>query len=256
MRAAALALPFVLALVLLVPGVLAQTNGPLIVTVTGPTGVAPGAKILYNITMSGGPTGNVSYTVTWYLTGANTSGGSPLPAAPGHTTANVTSLQINITAPSVQGDINLVAMAVASEPGLSPENYTTSYAITVISPIVLSATFHNGGSTLAANITVRWYIDGALVGTSKIAQIAPNADATVSFNYLPVGLSDGQHTVTATADLDHDGVINPARGEVATSTVFYNQPSPPATGWVVLLGIGIFIPVFIGVVAIRRRGQR
>ena len=51
-------------------------------------------------------------------------------------------------------------------------------------------------------------------------------------------------------------MINPARGELVTSTIFYNQVEPTAPGWAFLLGIGIFIPVFLGVVALRRRGER
>ena len=111
-------------------------------------------------------------------------------------------------------------------------------------------------TTAALNVTVSWYVDKALVGTSTIAQIAANSDATVTFDYLPAGLSAGPHTVMVTADLDHDGVINQARGEVATSTLFYNQAVPPAPGWIILVGLAVFLPVLLGMVALRRRGQR
>lgn len=255
-RRLALALPLLVVFALLVPGALAQANGPLIATIAGAPGVAPAQGADYNVTMTGGPTGVVNYSLSYYITGANVSGGSPQSTNPGHVAGNETTFQVNITAPSVEGEITLVVTVVATEYGGTSENTTSSFAITVIKPVVLTATFHNSGTTTAVNVTVRWYVDGALVGTSLIKQIAANADATVTYNYLPVGLSAGQHTVTVTADLDHDGIVNAARGEVSTSTLFYNQVTPPATGWIVLLGIGIFIPVFLGVVAIRRRGQR
>ena len=140
--------------------------------------------------------------------------------------------------------------------GGTPANTTVTYAIAVLQPVVLSATFHNSGTTAALNVTVSWYVDKALVGTSTIAQIAANSDATVTFDYLPAGLSAGPHTVMVTADLDHDGVINQARGEVATSTLFYNQAVPPAPGWIILVGLAVFLPVLLGMVALRRRGQR
>ncbi len=254
-RALAL-VPLVLVLAVLLPGAFAQSTGPLIATVTGPAALAPAQTAVYNVTASGGPVGKVSYTVVYYVTGSNTSGASPLKASPGRASGNQTTLRLNVTAPGTAQTLTLVATLTATEPGTPAENTTTSFTITVVAAITLTATFHNAGTTSALNVTVRWYIDNVLVGTSVLKQIAANADATVTFNYLPADLSAGQHTVAATADLDHDGVINPARGEVQTSTIFYNQSAPPASGWLALLAIGVFFPVFLGVVALRRRGQR
>lgn len=255
-RLAPALLLILLALVVVAPAARAQTTGPLIATVTGPMALAPVQAVTYNVTLVGGPTGNVSYAVTYYLTGDNTTGGSPLQASPGRATTNKTIQQLNVTSPTAEGSITLIVTVAASESGVPAENATTSFPITVVKAVVLSATFHNSSSTVAQNVTVRWYIDNVLVGTNLIKQIGANADATVTYNYLPAGLSQGEHTVTVTADLDHDGTINPAKGEVQSSTIFYNQTPPPATGWLILLGIGVFIPVFIGVVAVRRRGQR
>jgi uncharacterized membrane protein len=249
-------LPVLFVALALLPGVLGQSGGPLIATVTGPAALAPAQTASYNITLAGGPTGNVNYSITYYLTGTNTSGAFPLPANPGRASGNKTLQHVNVTAPGTAQTITLTVSVTATEAGGIPENTTTTFPITVVAPVTLTATFHNGGTTVALNVTVRWYIDSVLVGTSLIRQIGANADATVTFNYLPANLAPGQHTVTATADLDHDGTINPARGEVQTSTLFYNQQTPPASGWLALLGIGIFIPVFLGVVAVRRRGQR
>lgn len=240
---------------LLVPAVRADTGGPLLASLGGPDALAPGAAAKYNLTISGGPSGSVNYTVSYYLTGANTTGGSPPKATPGTARGTNGTFRLNITAPSVEGTVTLVANVSASAGGTA-ENTTASKLITVIKPIVLTATFHNSSNTVALNVTVRWYIDNVLVGTTTLQQVGANADGTATFDYLPVGLSAGQHTVTVTADLDHDGVIDPARGEVATSSIFYEQAAPLATGWILLLGMGIFLPVFIGVVAFRRRRQR
>ncbi len=251
------ALLLVLVAAALLPGAFAQSNGPLIASIAGSQALAPAQNAFYNVTVQGGPVGtNVNYTVLWWITGANTTGANPLAASPGRTVSNKTTIEINITAPGIEEDITLTVSVDAVE-GVSPGvNTTASFPITIMKPLILSATFHNAGTTAALNVTVRWYVDNNLAGTSLIKQIAANGDATVTYNYLPIGLAQGQHTVTATADLDHDGVINPARGEVATSTIFYNQSAPLATGWVLLLGIGVFIPVFLVVVAVRRRGER
>ena len=243
-------------LAVLLAGTASAAGGPLLVSVNGPTALAPAQITKYNVTAEGGPTGNVSYAVVYYISGTNTTGGSPVSSSPGRTSGNRTTFQINITAPTLEQSLTLVVTLEATPKGGVAENVTTSYEITVIKPIVLTATFHNGATTSATNVTVRWYVDGALVGTTVIRQIAANADATASFDYLPVGLAAGQHSVRVEADLDRDGIIDPSRGEVVTSTVFYSQVQAPATGWTVLVGIGIFIPVFLAVVALRRRGQR
>ena len=252
---------FLLALVLLAVVAAALTasaaaSGPLIFNLEGPTAIAPGQNAVFNVTASGGPDGNVTYSVIYYIRGTNTSGGAPLAASPGRTSGNRTTLQINVTAPTLDQTLTLVVTLDATPQGGVTQNVTRTFSITVVKPITLSATFHNGGTTTAVNITVRWYVDGALVGTSLIRQITSNADSTATFDYLPVGLSAGEHTLRVEADLDHNNVIDPAKGEVVTSTIFYSQVSQPATGWTILLGIGVFIPVFLGVVALRRRGQR
>ncbi len=234
----------------------AATGGPLFFELAGPTALAPGQTASFNVTASGGPSGNVTYSVVYYIKGTNTSGGSPLAASPGRRSGNRTTLQINMTAPTLEQTLTLVVTLDATPQAGAAENVTRTFSIAVIKPIVLTATFHNGGTTSAVNITVRWYVDGALIGTSFIMQIASNADSTVTFNYLPVGLAAGEHTLRVEADLDHDNVIDASKGEVVTSTIFYSQVQEPATGWTILLGIGVFVPVFIGVVALRRRGQR
>lgn len=230
--------------------------GPLLLTVTGPTALAPKQTAAYNVTGSGGPTGNVTYTVTYFISGSNVTGGNPAAASPGRATGNRTVYQVNITAPATEQDLILTVTLSAAPKGGTPEEVTITYPISVVKPINLSATFHNASTVAAVNITVLWLVDGTLAGKTSIKRIAANGDATATFEYLPVGLAAGQHTLQVEADLDHDGIIDPAKGEVVTSTLFYTQVQQPSTGWTVLFGIGIFIPVFLGVVALRRRGQR
>lgn len=256
MRRLALALLAFALVAGLLPAAVAAAAGPLEASVTGPTALAPSQTAVYNVTITGGPTLNVTYTVSYFIKGTNTTGGNPIQTSPGTRSGNGTLFQVNVTAPTAEQTLTLTVQVVAAPKGAAAENVTTTLTVTVIKGIVLSATFHNSGTTAAVNVTVRWSIDGNFVGTSLLKQIGANADATVTFTYLPVGLSPGQHTLTVSADLDHDGVIEPGRGEVITTTIFYSQVQSPAPGWAILLGIGVFIPVFLGVVAFRRRGER
>ena len=57
------------------------------------------------------------------------------------------------------------------------------------------------------------------------------------------------------ADLDRNGVIDPARGEVVVSSLFYRGSAPLSTGWTVLIGIAVFVPVLIVTIGLRRRQQ-
>ena len=246
LRAPLAALPLLLVLAVLVAGtVTAQSS--LTGQVSGPAALAPSQSAMYNLSISGGPSGVVNYTATYYITGSNTTGGSPLSSSPISAKNTLRTFHLNITAPSIAQTITLVVKIEAAGTGSPAENTTLEYSIVVIQPIVLSATFHNGSPTAAVNVTVQWYIDNALVGTTLLSKIAGNADSTVSYNYLPLSLSAGEHTVRVEANL--------AGGQVVTSTLFYNQVQPTAPGWAILLGIAIFVLVFMLVVALRRRGQ-
>ncbi|TLZ98136.1 MAG: hypothetical protein E6J97_07505 [Methanobacteriota archaeon] len=218
-------------------------QGPIFGTITGPNALAPSQVSAYNLTINGGPTGTVTYTVRWHLASA---------ASPTTTTGNRTTFTLNVTAPPTEGAVTLVVQ-IASLTGSTYENTTAEKAISIITPIVLSATFRNDGTTAAVNVTVRFYVDGALAGTRKIARLNPGAQVTETFNYLPSGLQPGTHQIRVEADLDGNGIIDPAKGEAVVTSLFYRGTAPLSTAWTVLIGIGVFVPVMLLTVALRRR---
>ncbi len=230
----------------------AAAQGPIYGTITGPNALAPGQVSAYNLTINGGPTGAVTYTVRWYVTGPNVAGGLPNAASPTSTTGNRTTFRLNLTAPPAEQTMTLVVQ-ISSAVGSTYENTTAEKSIVVITPIVLSATFRNDGTTAAVNVTVRFYVDGALAGTEKIARLNPGAQVTETFNYLPTGLQPGTHQVRVEADLDGNGVIDPAKGETVVSSLFYRGTAPLSTAWTVLIGIAVFFPVLLVTAALRRR---
>jgi len=226
----------------------AAAQGPIFGTITGPPALAPSQVSAYNLTINGGPTGAVTYTVRWHLNG----GGLPTAASPTTTTGNRTTFTLNVTAPPTEGTVTLVVQ-VASLAGSTYENTTAEKAISIITPIVLSATFRNDGTTAAVNVTVRFYVDGALAGIRKIARLNPGAQVTETFAYLPSGLQPGTHQVRVEADLDGNGIIDPAKGEAVATSLFYRGTAPLSTAWTVLIGIGVFVPVMLLTIALRRR---
>jgi len=226
----------------------AAAQGPIFGTITGPPALAPSQVSAYNLTINGGPSGAVTYTVRWHLNG----GGLPSAASPTTTTGNRTAFTLNVTAPPTEGTVTLVVQ-IASLAGSTYENTTKEKAISIITPIVLSATFRNDGTTAAVNVTVRFYVDGAFAGTRKIARLNPGAQVTETFNYLPSGLQPGTHQVRVEADLDGNGIIDPAKGEAVVTSLFYRGTAPLSTAWTVLIGIGVFVPVMFLTIALRRR---
>ncbi len=229
-------------------------QGPIFATIVDPRAAAVDSPTSYNISIAGGPTGSVNYTVTWYLTGPDLAGGAPLESSPATLSGTEPTFRMNITAPSKEETITLF-VKISARSGATFENTTVEQPIVVVTPIVLGASFRNDASTAALNVTVRFYVDDASVGSRTIAKIAPNAVASTSFNYLPAGLAPGTHRVRVEADLDGNGVIDAARGEVVASDLFYKGTAGLSTGWTVLIGIAIFVPVFLLTVALRRRGR-
>lgn len=257
MRPAPCLVAILLAAVLLAPFAAGPAGAQTIaVSLDGPPAMAPSQVAQYNVTILGAPAAAVDYTVTHWISGSSTTGGSPLQNTPGRITGNRTAFQVNVTAPQAEQTLTLHVQVSGKTPQGEDLNATAEAPIVVIRAIVLTATFHNGSTTAALNVTVRVYVDDALVGRTKIARIGPNADATVSHNYLPVGLQAGSHSVRLEADLNGNGVIEPSLGEIQVSDLFYEGVTPPSAGWSLLLGIAISIPVFLGVVAFRRRRQR
>lgn len=224
--------------------------------VDGPRALAPNQAGQYNVTILGAPAEAVNYTVRYWITGTNLTGGKPPSNDTGLSTGVSTVHSMNITAPQAEQTITLIVQVSGNLASGSELNSTAEIAIVVVRPIVLTATFHNGASTAALNVTVRIRVDDALVGTTKIARIGANADASLTYNYLPVGLQPGEHSVRMEADLNGNGIIESSLGEVVLSDFFYEGVSPPSAGWSLVLGMAVFVPVFLGIVAYRRRSQR
>src|SRR5437899_11776033 len=86
----------------------AAAQGPIYGTIAGPNALAPSQVSAYNLTIGGGPTGAVTYTVSWYLTGPNVAGGKPSASQPMTATGHRTTFSLHVTAPPAEHTMALV----------------------------------------------------------------------------------------------------------------------------------------------------
>lgn len=226
--------------------------------ISGPKSLAPGANAFYKLNASGGPAegGAGNYSVSYYLTGKDLTGGLPQASAPKTGTNPNGTFSLNVTAPQPEEQITLVVVLNSSIEGGAYEKTTLTYPITVVAAIVLTATFANDGPAAAVNVPVTFYVDGVLVGRTNISRIEPGATGTATLSFLPAGLAAGQHTVRVEADLNKNGVIEPDKGEVVFVDVFYKQGFQLTWPWAVLIiGIMVFITAMLILRARSRRGR-
>src|SRR2546426_9470382 len=78
----------------------ASAIGPIFATISGPTAAAVSTVTIYNLSISGGPSGPVNYTVTWHITGSDITGGLPLLSNPTSASGTSPTFKLNITTPS------------------------------------------------------------------------------------------------------------------------------------------------------------
>ncbi len=248
----ALAVLAVLASALSVPTARAQ---PVAAVISGPTAVAPSSVHEYTVTVSGGPAVHApnggTFSIEYVVQGDNTVGADPVVPRP---LANAQGkFFLNITAPSAEGVVQLYVKAKSSNITAN-ETTETRLSIYVALPVELRATLRNLGAATATNVTVLFYVDDKLVGNTTVARIEAGASLDVNVTYIPVGLADGQHTVKVTADLDHDGKIEPERGELLQSDFFYKSEHSIVPA--ILGSITVFILVILVFVLLAIRRQR
>ena len=234
------------------PSTRAQTE--LVANLRGPDGVAPGSLNSYFVNATGGPGSEIggNFSVRFYITGADLAGGLPLETAPRTEFGGTGPFRLNITAPTRETLITLVAL-VNSSNGPDFEATTLTKAITVITPIVLTARFVNNGAAAATNVPVKFYVDGTFVGYANLTRIEPGATGTATFKYFPIRLALGQHSVRAEADLNRNGVIEQDKGEVAILDVFHKKELDLSWGVTITIVAAIVSVTFLVVRALRRR---
>src|SRR5256886_17219781 len=83
-------------------------QGPIYATITGPPAAAASTETIYNLSINGGPTSSVNYTVKWYITGFDIAGGLPIASNPRSGSGTTPVFMLNLTAPSQAQYITVV----------------------------------------------------------------------------------------------------------------------------------------------------
>jgi len=227
----------------------AAAADPVAGTVEGPPALAPGAASPYYVNVTGGPASEGgNFTLKYYLTGTDLTGALPTQSSPGSSQNATGRFRFNVTAPQKEQVVTLI-VEVNSTHGARFERTTLSRAITIVTPVVLTATFSNKGGSAAVDVPVRFYVDGTLVGSTNISRIEPQATGTATLTWLPVGLAYGTHSVRVEADLNRNNVIEPDKGEVAVLDVFYKKQPDLSWGWA---GAIMAVTILLTILVVRR----
>lgn len=235
----------------------AMGQGPVATTVEGPEAVAPGALVQYNVTITGGPLGeNRTYKVTWFLRGTDLTGAEPVEDSPRELTSATRDFTINVTAPQKEGTIQLVVTGLVNADSLSENSTAAPFYISVVSPITLSTTIVNSGAAAAVNLEIKFYVDDTYVGSKNVSSIEANGRTIVSFTWIPIDLSPGLHKLTVKVDLDRDGIIDPSKGEVVESDIFYKTTPEPSLGVLLVIAILILSVGFLLLAAVLKRTKK
>jgi hypothetical protein len=238
----------------------AATSFPMIKeTTTGPSVVGRTLTAQYTITGSGGPAeaangttvGNITYNAT--LSGNNVT--SALIAPPEGILVNGSAI-IRFTAPNVT---EVVTIHVELTSGYGNNNVSANFTsqVRVVPPYVLGGLLVAGPTTVTGfNMTVT--LDGVPVGTVVVPTIQANGSYRFSYDYVPVSLAAGWHTIAISLTPEH-GLVTFQGGVEQESLQFYIESAPPDYALDVAIGIAAFaVAVFIwgSIVGARRRGRR
>src|SRR2546428_8513871 len=135
---------------------------------SGRTAIAPSGTAKFYLNVSGGPASEAKGNVTMrvYITGPDLTGGLPQKPSPHTATSNGTgTFNFNVTAPQKEQVITLV-VEINSTAGIRTEKTTLTRAITIVTPIILTATFRNDGGAAPLNAPVKVFIDGQDAGAT------------------------------------------------------------------------------------------
>ncbi len=227
----------------------AAAADPVTGTVEGAPALAPGAVSPYYVNVTGGPaSAGGNFTLKYYLTGTDLTGALPTQSSPGSSQNASGRFRFNVTAPQKEQVVTLI-VEVNSTQGVRFERTTLSRAISIVTPVVLTATFSNKGGSAAVDVPVKFYVDGTLVGKTNISRIEPGATGAATLTWLPVGLGYGTHSVRVEADLNRNNVIEADKGEVAVLDVFYKKQPDLNWGWA---GAIMAATILLTVLVVRR----
>lgn len=241
-----------LVLAALLPGV-AQSQAPVTVFVSAPDVAGTGTTIVVNVTAAGGPgEDDGTFRLRAWLRGPDITGAAPLEDTPFQIGLSNKTTEFNATMPLSEQTVEVV-VEINSSKGDVFAVETASRPILVLVPLRVSARVENQGSVAIQDVPVYLAIDGERVQEQRILRLDPGQSHIVEFEHLPVGLAVGAHTVEIHVDINKDGVIDGAIGEVALRRTFFKEGEPLNPVWIIVGVVAAIIGAVIVGAAIRRR---
>ncbi len=249
------ALLTVLLLFALIPAT-AQAQAPITIIILAPTEAGTLQTVFVNVTAAGGPgEDNGTYLLKAWLTGPDLAGAAPLEDNPLEMSSQNNTFSFNVTMPSTEQVVSLVVEVNSTKDADFEVGFATE-RIQVLIPLQIAAEIENTGDVEVQNVPVLLYLDGVLVGEAVLDRLTPGDRKTVTFEYLPVGLGEGAHTLKIHVDFNKNGIVESALGEVAIEKTFYRTGEPINPVFIVVgIVVGLVVAVFI-VAAIRRRRRQ
>lgn len=251
-----LLVPLLLLLPLLAWGV--QGQGPVAVFITAAEVGGTGDTLVVNVTAAGGPAEDGgTYELEAFLRGGgDLTGATPVEDLPLERSSENNTFSFNVTLPLEEQDVDLVVVVNSTKDGAWAAGEATA-RIRVLVPLRISATVVNTGSVEVRSAPAYLYLDGELVDETAILILGPSESTTVTFRYLPVTLATGTHTLEIRVDLNGDGVVDPALGDVVRRVTFVREAEPINPLWIVGGVVGAFVAaLFVGGYLRQRRARR
>ncbi len=246
-----------LALLLLLPMPPTQAQDSVAVFITGPGDLGTRETAEMFVTVAGGPgENNGTWSINAFLRGPDLTGAFPLEDNPLFLSSGNSTFSFNVTMPQVDQFVTLVVEGNSTKAGDFALG-TATKQIRVLIPLDVTAQVRNTGSIEVRNVPAFLFINERQVAETEIDSLMPGESKIVRFSYLPVDLGVGTHTLEIRVDLNGDGVIDPATGEVVLRTVFTIEPEPINPLFIILGGIAAFVvALFLGSYLRRRRRGR
>lgn len=251
MRAAIIVIPLIL-LTALLPAY-SQSQGAVVVFISGVDFAGTGDSVTINVTVAGGPAEeNGTFTLKAYLRGGDLVGAFPLEDSPLERSSSNKTFTFNATMPLTEQEVEVFVEVNSSKDDRWSEG-SSSMKISVLVPLRVSADIVNRGAVEVRDVPVFLHIDREMVAETVLESLKPGETKEVVFEYLPVGLSVGTHSLEIWVDFNKNGVIDPVLGDLVVRITFVKEADPINPLWIILGAVGALVAALFVGAAIRRR---
>ena len=136
----------------------------------------------------------------------------------GYITRGNWTFQFNLTSQSIPGDLTIHIICTSTTGSFW---YLKKETITVVEPVIISATIQNPTNTDVKNATVHFLVDGVEIDSQEISSINSRQSIDVNGEWISADKEPGWHDSEVRVDLSSDGLIDKAAGDIVITDRFY-----------------------------------